>query len=94
MCFIFGYVVWVNVYAHMSVAGDYRRPQIFQGVCLCQWVFDCGHLGSSHSACDLCGMHVTHTGDQSEKWLNISVRKYCRRVHYWSDLCKCGIITC
>ena len=36
MCFMFGKVVSVNAYAYVSVAGDDKRPQKYQGVCLCQ----------------------------------------------------------
>ena len=45
MRFIFKKLVWVNTYVHISIADDNKRPQVYQGMCLCKWVFDCGHLG-------------------------------------------------
>ena len=34
MCFMFRNAVWVNVYVHMSVAGDDKRLQVYQ-MCAC-----------------------------------------------------------
>ena len=75
-----GKVVWLSAYAHMSVAGDIKDLKS-TGECAC--VDGCltgSTLGSSceftlfHSVGDCCGMHVTCTGDNYVKYLNVSIK--------------------